>query len=89
MLQVSKTWVQLTGFALADVPTFDSWLSKAYGQGADEVRDQVKRLLAGKLGMVAVGFGVYTTPDANRVWAFSESCRGRRQSGAALAGGVA
>ncbi|HVT34865.1 MAG TPA: PAS domain S-box protein, partial [Nevskiaceae bacterium] len=31
VLQVSKTWVQLTGFALADVPTFESWLGKSYG----------------------------------------------------------
>ncbi|HEX7770797.1 MAG TPA: CheR family methyltransferase, partial [Pyrinomonadaceae bacterium] len=38
VLQVSRTWTELTGYTIADVPTFDTWLTRAYGEGADDVR---------------------------------------------------
>jgi PAS domain-containing protein len=34
VLQISRSWTELTGYTLADVPTLDAWLNHAYGDGA-------------------------------------------------------
>jgi len=44
VLQISKTWACLTGYTMEEVPTFDAWLTRAYGFGANEVRNAVRRL---------------------------------------------
>ena len=47
VLQVSRTWTELTGYALADLPTADAWLTRAYGPGADAVRAHMHELFRG------------------------------------------
>src|SRR4051812_32134089 len=41
VLQISRTWIELTGYTLDEVPTLDAWLNHAYGSGADTVRNHV------------------------------------------------
>jgi hypothetical protein len=42
VLAISQAWTSLTGYSITDVPTFDAWLTRAYGEGADEVRKQMQ-----------------------------------------------
>ena len=42
VLQLSRTWTELTGYTINDVPDFDTWITKAaYGEGANAVRDHM------------------------------------------------
>jgi PAS domain S-box-containing protein len=76
VLQISKTWACLTGYTMEEVPTFDAWLTRAYGFGANEVRNAVRRLFERDTGMVEVEFEIITRSGQRRVWAFSASSPG-------------
>lgn len=76
VLQVSKTWITLTGYALEDLPTFDAWLTRAYGFGANEVRSAVRSLFERDAGVVEAEFEILTRAGDKRVWAFSASSPG-------------
>jgi len=56
VLQVSKTWAGLTGYTMEEAPTLDAWLTRAYGFGANEVRNAVRRLFDRDTGMGEVEF---------------------------------
>ncbi|HXJ59918.1 MAG TPA: response regulator [Verrucomicrobiae bacterium] len=77
VLQISKTWTQLTGYTMDDAPTFDTWLTRAYGFGANEVRNAVRSLFERDTGMGEVEFEIVTRSGQRRIWAFSASAPGR------------
>ncbi|HET9394927.1 MAG TPA: PAS domain-containing protein, partial [Nitrospiraceae bacterium] len=60
VLQISRTWTDLTGYTLADVPTFDAWLTRAYGEGADEVRNYVHELFKEQRRTLNIEFPIRT-----------------------------
>ncbi len=77
VLQLSRTWTDLTGYTINDVPDFDTWLTKsAYGQGADDVRDHMHALFAGKKKSIGVEFPVKAIDGSTRHWSFSASSPG-------------
>lgn len=76
VLQISKTWANLTGYSMAEVPTVDAWLTRAYGYGANEIRSAVQSLFERDTGMGEVEFEIVTRHGQRRVWAFSASSPG-------------
>ncbi|MBL9169452.1 MAG: response regulator [Verrucomicrobiales bacterium] len=76
VLQISKTWAKLTGYTMAEVPTMDAWLTRAYGYGANEIRSAVRSLFERDTGMGEVEFEILTRSGQQRVWAFSASSPG-------------
>src|SRR6185436_12788586 len=89
VLQISKTWACLTGYALEEVPTFDAWLTRAYGFGANDVRTAVRSLFERDTGMVEVEFEISTRSGQRRIWAFSASTPGRLVDGRRFVVGMA
>ena len=89
VLQISKTWAFLTGYTIEEVPTFDAWLTRAYGFGANDVRNAVRSLFERDSGMVEVEFEVTTRSGAKRVWAFSSSSPGVLRDGRRFVVGAA
>jgi PAS domain S-box-containing protein len=89
VLQISKTWAHLTGYALDEVPTFDAWLTRAYGFGANEVRNAVRSLFERDSGMVEVEFEIVTRSGQRRIWAFSASSPGNLHDGRRFVVGTA
>jgi PAS domain S-box-containing protein len=89
VLQISKTWAHLTGYALDEVPTFDAWLTRAYGFGANEVRNAVRSLFDRDSGMVEVEFEIVTRAGQRRVWALSASSPGTLHDGRRFVVGTA
>lgn len=89
VLQVSNTWVALTGYTMQDVPTIDSWFTRAYGFGANEVRNAVRSLFDRETGMVEVEFEIFTRGGQKRVWAFSASSPGVLHDGRRFVVGAA
>jgi two-component system CheB/CheR fusion protein len=89
VLQISRTWTELTGYTLADVPTFEAWLTRAYGPGADAVRAHMHDLFAGDRRTLGVDFMIRTRGGAERHWSFSASAPGSLRDGRQFVVGMA
>jgi PAS domain S-box-containing protein len=89
VLQISRSWTELTGYRIEDIPTFDAWLGNAYGFGAEAVRERVRELFQGATGMVQVEFEILTRVRERHVWAFSASSPGILRDGRRFVVGMA
>lgn len=89
VLQVSRTWTELTGWTFDEVPTFDAWLTRAYGEGADAVREHMHALFAGRRRTMSVEFPVRTRGGEVRHWSFSASAPGTLHDGRRFVVGMA
>ena len=79
VLQISRTWTELTGYRIEDIRRFDQWISSAvYGAGGDEVRDYMKKLFSSSSSSSSgrVEFNIYTKAGEIRCWSFSASAPG-------------
>ena len=85
VLQVSRAFTEITGYAHAEVPTIAAWTERAYGERRDAVRETIDRLYDAD-GRVDEGeFVVRTKHGDERVWLFSSSPLGRDGDGRRLA----
>src|SRR5215213_1320989 len=81
VLEVSRTWTEMTGYRMADVPTFDAWLTLAYGEGADEVHSYMNELIKEQRPTPNVEFPIRTRDGEQRYWSFSASSPGTLKDG--------
>jgi two-component system CheB/CheR fusion protein len=81
VLEVSRAWTNLTGYSIHDVPTFDAWLTRAYGEGADEVRKHMRQLLNEQQNTLKIELPVRTRNGDLRYWIFSASSPGTLRDG--------
>ncbi|RYD36837.1 MAG: PAS domain S-box protein [Verrucomicrobiaceae bacterium] len=81
VLQISKTWTELTGYAPEDIPTFDAWLNLAYGTGADDVRSRMQDVFNGTVPALHEELDVTTATGETRRWALSASSPGILRDG--------
>ncbi len=90
VLQISHTWTELTGYTLQEMPTLDAWLTRAYGEGADEVRKYVRGLFHdGQQGRIGLEFPIRTRSGEIRHWSFSASSPGMLRDGRRFVVGMA
>ena len=89
VLQVSRTWTELTGYALGDVPTLDAWLTRAYGEGAEDVREHMHELFKGDRRTLDMNFPIRTRAGDVRHWSFSASSPGTLLDGRRFIVGMA
>jgi PAS domain S-box-containing protein len=89
VLQLSRTWTELTGFSLADISNFDLWLSTAYGEGAEVVRNHMHSLFVGEKNTINIDFPVSTRKGDLRYWSFSASSPGTLKDGRRFIVGMA
>jgi two-component system CheB/CheR fusion protein len=89
VLQISRTWTELTGYTIADVPTFDAWLTRAYGEGADAVRNHMRALFKEQRRTLSIEFPVRTRDGDVRYWSFSASSPGTLRDGRRFIVGMA
>ncbi len=90
VLQVSRTWTELTGFAINEIPSFDTWLTKAaYGEGANAVRDHMHELSKGHKKSINVEFPVQALDGTIKCWSFSASSPGTLNDGRRFIVGMA
>jgi two-component system, chemotaxis family, CheB/CheR fusion protein len=89
VLQISRTWTELTGYTLADVPTFDAWLTHAYGEGANEVRNHMHEMFKEERRSVNIEFPIRTRNHEVRYWIFSTWSPGTLRDGRRFVIGMA
>ncbi len=88
VLQISRTWTELTGYTQEDIPTFDAWLNRAYGFGADSVRDRMQAIFEGKQARQQFELQITTLTGEKRDWVFTISAPGRLADGRRFAVGM-
>jgi two-component system CheB/CheR fusion protein len=81
VLQISRTWTELTGYTIEDAPTFYAWLTRAYGEGADAVRVHMQELFKSDERVLNIEFPVRTRDGDLRHWSFSSSSPGTLKDG--------
>ena len=89
VLQISNRWTELTGYTLEDIRTFEAWLNRAYGEGADEVRKHVRSLFDGNKRSIDIEFPIRTARGDLRYWTFSASSPGTLADGRRFVVGMA
>ena len=85
ILQVSRAFSEITGYAAADVPTIADWTERAYGERQQAVREVIGRLYHGDRRVDEGEFEVRTNAGETRVWAFSSAPLGPDADGRRLA----
>jgi PAS domain S-box-containing protein len=88
VLCVNRMWTNLTGYRPEEIATFDAWLNKAYGYGADAVREHVEKVFAGLEAPPETGFEIVTRTGERRYWVFSASAPGTLSDGRRYAVGM-
>jgi len=71
VLQINKTWTNLTGYSHSDIPTISEWTAKAYGKKMDDVLTVIDSLYENKMVAHKGEFTVSTKTGEHRVWDFS------------------
>lgn len=92
VLQVSRSWTDLTGYSLADNHVIQKWLTKAYGVGGEDVREAMRRaFLPSNNGkpLRAVVFDIATRAGEHRTWSFNASAPGVLADGRRFVVGMA
>jgi PAS domain S-box-containing protein len=89
VLQVSRTWTELTGYGPDEMQTFDAWLNTAYGPGAAAVRDHMHQLFKGERRVLNIKFPIRTRSGELRHWSFSASAPGTLRDGRRFIVGMA
>ena len=89
VLQISRTWTELTGYTTDDMQTFDAWLNKAYGEGAEAVRAHMHELFKGNRATLNIEFPVRTRSGEVLHWSFSASAPATLRDGRRFIVGMA
>jgi PAS domain S-box-containing protein len=88
VLHISRSWTALTGFTLSDTPTFQGWLNRAYGYGAEAVRDRMRAVFDKTRATEEMEFEIVTRRGERRHWIFSTSAPGKLRDGRRFAVGM-
>lgn len=89
VLQISRTWTELTGYRREDIPTFEAWLNRAYGPSSNAVREYMHQLFRGERVKLEVEIEVETRAGQRRYWAFRASAPGALRDGRRFIVGMA
>ena len=89
VLQISRAWTELTGYALEDIPTISNWLEQANSQETDGIEAHLERLYSSTGRVVEGEYEIFTKSGKKQIWEFSSSLLGalpdKRQLGISMA----
>ncbi|MBD1809997.1 PAS domain S-box protein [Microcoleus sp. FACHB-SPT15] len=84
VVQINRTWTQLTGYTHSDIPTIADWSEKAYGRRKELVQADIERLY-NLNGRISEGEYTITTRNGEvRIWEFYSAPLGRLPDGRRL-----
>lgn len=81
VIHVNRAWTELSGYSILDIPTIEGWTTKAYGEGAESVREDIERLYSLSGREDEGEYSVRTADGSTRVWDFSNSPIGKLPDG--------
>lgn len=85
VLQISRAWTELTGYAAPEIRTIEAWVERAYGDAAPAALERIRRLYALEQRTDLGGEQPIRTRDGDtRIWLFSSAPLGRLHNGRRL-----
>ena len=81
VLQLSHAWTELTGYEPRDLPNYETWLQRAFGNHAEEMRQLMHRLYEDGRRRADAETNVMTHQGEARRWSFSASAPGTLRDG--------
>ena len=76
VLQISRAWTELTGYALEDMPTISNWLAQTDHQEAEEIEAHLAQLYSSKERVAEGEYVIFTKSGKRQIWEFSSSLLG-------------
>jgi len=89
VLQISRSFTELTGYKLSDIGTLDALLARTYGEGANALRAHLPALFDGKPRPIDTELCLRTRSGKTRYWSFTASSPGRLRDGRRFVVGMA
>lgn len=81
ILALSRVWLEITGYEIADIPTIADWTERAYGSRQNVVQAGIDRLYALDRRLDEGEFEIICADGKIRVWMFSSTPLGRIADG--------
>ncbi len=73
VLMLSQAWTDLTGYALADIPTMDDWIRQAHGERHETISNFVRELYPIDSTVHSGAFRIATATGKQLIWEFFSS----------------
>jgi PAS domain S-box-containing protein len=84
ILMISRSWINLSGYSLEEIPTMNDWLAKAYGNASDGVKKVVDRTYTVEGADYEGEFTITAKSGKRIIWDFSSSNLGLLSDGRKL-----
>ena len=84
VIQISRSWTEITGYRLADIPTIGDWTLKAYGRRQQSIVEKIQQLYSTNSKVDEGYFTITTSTGETRIWDFSSAPLGQRADGRKL-----
>ncbi|WP_193199879.1 EAL domain-containing protein [Nostoc sp. MG11] len=81
VMQINRTWSELTGYSLEEIPTTTAWTEKAYGKKQELVRADIERLYKLNQRIAEGEYTITTRSGKTCVWVFNSAPLGRSPDG--------
>src|SRR5262249_13628215 len=81
ILQVSRTWTELTGYTQEELPTISDWTRRAYGEKRGSVESDIERLYNLDARVEEGEYIITTRSGETRTWDFHSAPLGRLPDG--------
>jgi PAS domain S-box-containing protein len=81
ILLVSRAFTEITGYALADIPTLGRWAQLAYGEQASRARSHILEIMQREERVHEGEFEVMVRDGERRIWDFHSAPLGRDLDG--------
>lgn len=81
ILAMSRSWMEITGYELSDIPTIAAWTERAYGNRQEAVQAEIDQLYALDRRLDEGEFEITCADGEQRVWMFSSTPLGRIADG--------
>jgi PAS domain S-box-containing protein len=84
VLQISRSWSEITGYSHEEIPTIADWTERAYGERKEIVQADIERLYSLDRRIAEGDYTIRTKDGATRIWDFSSAPLGRLPDGRRL-----
>ncbi len=89
VLQISRSWTELTGYTARDIPTFEAWLKRAGGRRCRSRTPARAISFLREPALHRIEFPIRTAKGELRYWSFSASSPGSLRDGRRFVVGMA
>jgi diguanylate cyclase (GGDEF)-like protein/PAS domain S-box-containing protein len=85
VIALSRAWIEITGYALAEIPTIAAWAERAHGENCQPILDRIRTLHSAKRHKAEGEYEIHCKDGSTRIWDFSSVSLGSLPDGRRMA----